>query len=136
MVYGGDSASSGRGRRRWRFCRSAGRAHARTKRADALHYGVEIMPGSVVDVRGDEPYWLVRTEDGTRWQARALLLATGVVEDLPVIEGLAGLWGRDVVACTYCHGWEARDKAVAVVGSGPRRGSTCSCCCASRRTWP
>ncbi|WP_433299287.1 NAD(P)/FAD-dependent oxidoreductase [Pseudonocardia sp. CA-142604] len=89
-------------------------------RADALRYGVEIVPGSVVDVRRHDPHWLVRTEDGARWHARALLLATGIVEDLPAIDGLASRWGRDVVACPYCHGWEARDKAVAVVGSGPR----------------
>jgi len=89
-------------------------------RADAVRYGVEIVPGTAVDVRRDEPYWLVHTEDGARRRTRALLLATGIVEDLPAIDGLAGLWGRDVVACPYCHGWEVRDKAVAVVGSGPR----------------
>lgn len=42
------------------------------------------------------------------------------MEDLPAVDGLAGLWGRDVVACPYCQGWEARDEAVAVVGPGPR----------------
>jgi hypothetical protein len=42
------------------------------------------------------------------------------MEDLPAIARLASLWGRDGVACPYCHGWEARDKAVAVLGSGPR----------------
>jgi thioredoxin reductase len=46
------------------------------------------------------------------------------MEDLPAIARLASLRGRDVVACPYCHGWEARDKAVAVLGSGPERGST------------
>lgn len=89
-------------------------------RADAARYGVEIVSGSVVDVRREEPCWVVRFEDGGQRRTRALLLATGIVEDLPDIDGLARPWGRDVVACPYCHGWEARDRAVAVVGSGPR----------------
>lgn len=89
-------------------------------RADAVRYGVEIVSGSVVDVRREEPCWVVHLEDGGQRRSRALLLATGIVEDLPPVDGLATLWGRDVVACPYCHGWEARDKAVAVVGSGPR----------------
>lgn len=88
-------------------------------RADAVRYGVEIVAGSVVDARREEPCWVVRTGERA-WRTRALLLATGVVEDLPAVDGLAGLWGRDVVACPYCHGWEARDSAIAVVGSGPR----------------
>jgi thioredoxin reductase len=50
----------------------------------------------------------------------SLVLATGVTEDLPDVPGLAALWGRDVVSCPYCHGWEAAGLPVAVVGSGPR----------------
>jgi thioredoxin reductase len=52
--------------------------------------------------------------------AGSLVLATGVTEDLPDVPGLAALWGRDVVSCPYCHGWEATGLPVAVVGSGPR----------------
>ncbi len=40
-------------------------------------------------------------------RARRVLLATGVVDDLPDIEGLQPLWGYSVFQCPYCHGWEA-----------------------------
>jgi thioredoxin reductase len=58
----------------------------------------------------------VTLADGTAAQARRLLLATGVTDHLPPIEGLADLWGRGVYHCPYCHGWEAREQQVAVLG--------------------
>src|SRR5690606_34029485 len=54
-------------------------------------------------------------------RARRVLLATGVVDELPPIEGLAALWGRAVLHCPYCHGWEVRDAPLAVLGAAPER---------------
>ncbi len=62
----------------------------------------------------------VRLADGSTRSARRLLLATGVADELPDIDGLADLWGRSVFHCPYCHGWEVRDQALAVIGSGAR----------------
>src|SRR5204863_9839043 len=39
---------------------------------------------------------------------------------LPGVEGVAELWGRHVFHCPYCHGWEVRDRAIAVYGGGDR----------------
>jgi thioredoxin reductase len=89
-------------------------------RQDVARYGVEIIPGEVVDAHRDDLGWVVRPDAGEALRTRAIVLATGVVEDLPAVAGLADLWGGDVVSCPYCHGWEARDKAVAVLGTGPR----------------
>ena len=58
----------------------------------------------------------VTLADNTTAQARRLLLATGVTDQLPDVPGLAGLWGRGVYHCPYCHGWEAREQKVAVLG--------------------
>jgi thioredoxin reductase len=52
-------------------------------------------------------------------EGRQLLLATGVVDDLPPIEGLASLWGRAVFHCPYCHGYETRGTRLAVLGGTP-----------------
>ncbi len=91
-------------------------------RSDARGYGAEIVTASVTAAHRADGRWLVRTETGTAdpLRARALVFATGVVEELPEVPGLADLWGGDVVSCPYCHGWEVRDQPVAVVGSGPR----------------
>ena len=57
-------------------------------------------------------------EKGERVSARKLLLATGVVDTLPDIEGVAALYGRSVFHCPYCDGWEMRDRPLAVYGRG------------------
>jgi thioredoxin reductase len=62
----------------------------------------------------------VTLADGTRERARRLLLATGVVDQLPTIDRLAGLWGRSVFNCPYCDGWEVRDQPLAVLGTDQR----------------
>jgi thioredoxin reductase len=54
--------------------------------------------------------------DGSREQARALILATGVVDLLPEVPGFRELWGTGVYHCPYCHGWELRDQPLAVYG--------------------
>ena len=53
-----------------------------------------------------------------RATARKLLLATGVVDTLPEIEGISEFYGRSVFHCPYCDGWEMRDQPLAVYGRG------------------
>src|SRR5665811_416207 len=52
-------------------------------------------------------------------RGRRLLLATGVVDELPPIDGMAELWGRGVFHCPYCHGYEVRGVQLAVLGGTP-----------------
>ncbi|MGV9562634.1 NAD(P)/FAD-dependent oxidoreductase [Streptomyces sp. NPDC003480] len=84
-------------------------------RAHARRYGARIAEVEVAEARRDRGRWRLGEVS-----ARSLVLATGVAEVLPPVRGLAELWGRVAVSCPYCHGWEARGKAIAVVGSGPR----------------
>ena len=51
--------------------------------------------------------------------ARRILVATGVTDGLPDIPGVRERWGRDLLHCPYCHGWEVRDQALGVLGSNP-----------------
>jgi thioredoxin reductase len=48
-----------------------------------------------------------------------MLIATGVSDELPDIEGVRERWGKDLLHCPYCHGWEVRDKPLGVLGSIP-----------------
>ncbi|TGE27646.1 NAD(P)/FAD-dependent oxidoreductase [Hymenobacter metallicola] len=50
--------------------------------------------------------------------ARKVLLATGVEDELPPIDGMRDLWGRGVLHCPYCHGWEVRNQPIAIYGRG------------------
>ena len=60
-------------------------------------------------------------DGGDGVEARRLLLATGLADTLPAIDGLAALWGRSAFHCPYCHGFEASGRRLAVLGAGPDR---------------
>jgi hypothetical protein len=47
------------------------------------------------------------------------LVTTGLVDELPEVPGVAERWGRDVLHCPYCHGWEVRDRCIGVLATGP-----------------
>jgi thioredoxin reductase len=57
---------------------------------------------------------------GTPVHTRKLLLATGLFDRLPPIRGIDRFFGTSVFQCPYCHGWEFRDRAIAVYGQGQR----------------
>lgn len=60
----------------------------------------------------------VKLSDGRRLRTRKLLVATGVVDAVPDIEGLPALYGRSVFHCPYCDGWEVRHEPLAIYGQG------------------
>ncbi|HEX4816102.1 MAG TPA: FAD-dependent oxidoreductase, partial [Nonomuraea sp.] len=91
-----------------------------TGREEVTGYGGEIVTGTVVAAeRLGTGRFLVKLEDGSAVEADRLLLTTGLVDELPAVPGLAGRWGRDVLHCPYCHGWEVRDQAIGVLATGP-----------------
>src|SRR5262245_30346197 len=60
----------------------------------------------------------VALADGARHTSRKLLIATGVVDNVPEIPGFRELYGRSVFHCPYCDGWEVRDQPLAIYGRG------------------
>jgi thioredoxin reductase len=59
--------------------------------------------------------FVVHTQDGREAQARRLLFATGIRDELPPIQGLAERWANGVLHCVYCHGYEIADQPVALI---------------------
>jgi len=55
--------------------------------------------------------------DNTKITSRKILLATGIEDILPNIKGMSHLWGKAVLNCPYCHGWEVKDQPIAVYGN-------------------
>jgi thioredoxin reductase len=93
-------------------------------RREVLGYGGSIVDGQVIGLErdpgeGTQAGFAVRLADGSKVSARRLLLASGLMDVLPAVPGVAERWGRDVVHCPYCHGWEVRDQALGILGSGP-----------------
>jgi len=87
-------------------------------RAEAERYGVRFRSGSVDATSRDGDRVRVET-GGATLVARALIVATGVRDELPDIPGLAERWGRTVLHCPFCHGWEVRDRRLAVLATSP-----------------
>ena len=88
-------------------------------RAEVRSYGGQVVTGEVVTAARDADGFRLTLADGGSVRARRLLVATGLVDELPDVPGLQERWGRDVVHCPYCHGWEVRDRAIAVLATGP-----------------
>ncbi|MGW6536967.1 NAD(P)/FAD-dependent oxidoreductase [Streptomyces sp. NPDC055051] len=84
-------------------------------RSELLAYGVEVRPGEVTAASREGDGFALTLADGTALTARRLVVATGLVDELPAIRGLAERWGRDVLHCPFCHGWEVRDRPLGVV---------------------
>jgi thioredoxin reductase len=63
-------------------------------------------------ISGERGRFHVRLEHDTVGARRALL-CTGMIDELPAIEGLAPLWGKSIFACPYCHAWEVQDQRFA-----------------------
>ncbi len=88
-------------------------------RSEVQRYAGIIMSGEVARATRNDDGFVVELTDGTAFRSRRILVTTGLVDELPDIPGVQERWGRDVLHCPYCHGWEVRDRAIGVLGSGP-----------------
>ncbi len=94
----------------------------RLGRAEVTGYGADIVAGRVADVRrtaDPAPRFEVGLADGDVLRARRLLVATGLRDELPDIPGVRERWGRDLLHCPYCHGYEVRSRPLGVIGGTP-----------------
>jgi thioredoxin reductase len=89
-------------------------------RAEVASYGGEVVTGTVTSAQPlNGAHFRVVLADGRAVLSRRLLVTTGLVDELPDVPGVVERWGRDVLHCPYCHGWEVRDQAIGVLASGP-----------------
>jgi thioredoxin reductase len=85
-------------------------------RLEVSSYGGTLIDDTVVGV---EPDFHVRLASGSSLRARRVLVATGLRDELPEVPGVRERWGRDLLHCPYCHGWEVRDRLLGVLGGSP-----------------
>jgi thioredoxin reductase len=90
-------------------------------RRDLKSYPSVVLAGvQVVDVIPVAEHFYVKLQGAVSVRARKLLLATGIVDELPAIPGIDTFFGTSVFACPYCHGWETRNSSIAVYGKGEK----------------
>ncbi len=90
----------------------------RLGRAEIIQYGAAVREGEVADAVYEDAGYTLTLGTGETLRVRVLVLAPGVVDELPEIEGLQEAWGLTVAHCPYCHGHELRDQPTAVLGRG------------------
>jgi thioredoxin reductase len=88
-------------------------------RDEVRGYGGTVVSGTVESAARDGGGFVVTLTGGSEVRARRLLVTTGLVDELPEVPGLRERWGREVVHCPYCHGYEVRDQAIGVLATGP-----------------
>ncbi|MBE3639248.1 NAD(P)/FAD-dependent oxidoreductase [Mangrovicoccus algicola] len=75
------------------------------------------IEAEAVSLDGTQDRFEVTLSDGTARRGRRVLMATGVSDLLPAIEGIGPRWGRSVFHCPYCHGYELDRGAIGVIAS-------------------
>jgi thioredoxin reductase len=88
----------------------------RVGREQLERYDVELRNAKVTDARRSETGFDITLDGGKHESCKKLLLATGVVDNIPPIKGIEDLYGRSVFHCPYCDGWELRDQPLGVYG--------------------
>ena len=92
----------------------------RIGRAEVTGYGGTVGDARAVAARAlPSGGFAVTTGDGAEVTGRRLLVTTGLVDELPEIDGLAAHWGGAVFGCPFCHAWEYRDTRIGVLSTGP-----------------
>lgn len=94
-------------------------------------YEIDYRCVTVTDAVAENGHFAITLSGGERVQARTLLIATGVRDNIPQIEGFERYYGCGVFHCPYCDGWERRDQPLAVYGAG-KNGAGLS---VSLKTW-
>jgi len=100
-------------------------------RRELPEYGIEFRRIGVTGAELDRDHCRVALADGGHEQARFLLIATGVIDDLPGIIGFEECYGRSIFHCPYCDGWECRERRLTAFG----RGSAAAGLALGLRTW-
>lgn len=87
------------------------------------HYPTaQIVEGHAVSADRDGSSFAVTLDNGDTHTANKLILATGLRDELPDIPGLAERWGKTVIHCPYCHGFELRNRKLGVLATSPLSG--------------
>jgi thioredoxin reductase len=87
-------------------------------RGELPSYGIEVRRIGVTGACWRTDRYAVSLNDGSQAEARYLLIATGVVDDLPGLPGFDDCYGRSIFHCPYCDGWEWSGRRIAAFGVG------------------
>lgn len=79
---------------------------------------VKRMEGFVMSAEKSNNEFVVHLRTGQTYVTRKLIFATGIIDQMPDIPGFSECWGKSVLHCPYCHGYEVREEATGILGNG------------------
>lgn len=79
---------------------------------------IQFYDGSVIKIIKSNERFQVETESGQNFNAKRLIIATGIRDILPDIPGFDKCWGISVLHCPYCHGYEVKYEKTGILGNG------------------
>lgn len=89
--------------------------------ADLQKYpNIKINRSRIVDIQKKEESFTLLTHEGDAFEAKKIILATGLQDILPEIEGIHNVYGKTLFSCPFCDGWELKDKALALIAENQR----------------
>ncbi|WCL56937.1 NAD(P)/FAD-dependent oxidoreductase [Bacillus safensis] len=89
--------------------------------ADLQKYpSIKIKRSRIVDIQKKEESFTLLTHEGDTFEAKKIILATGLQDILPEIEGIHDVYGKTLFSCPFCDGWELKDKALALIAEKQR----------------
>lgn len=93
----------------------------RIAREDLMNYpDITLENQRVTDIKKENDAFMVRAEDGRSFRSRKVLLATGLKDELPAIEGIHQFYGKTLFSCPFCDGWELRDRPLVLISEDNR----------------
>lgn len=90
------------------------------KKQLAIYETVEITDDFALSGLRFEGHFEIKTDKGKIYSSKCLIFASGIKDLLPVIEGFSDCWGKSVVHCPYCHGYELKNKKTGILANGER----------------
>ncbi|MBX9850236.1 MAG: NAD(P)/FAD-dependent oxidoreductase [Cytophagaceae bacterium] len=90
----------------------------RISKEQLQQYKVEFCPIEIVRAKAVDGTFEIEDQNGAIYYSKKLLIATGVVDEIPDLDGIEKLYGSSVFHCPYCDGFEVRVKPLAVYGHG------------------
>ncbi|MBP1989906.1 NAD(P)/FAD-dependent oxidoreductase [Paenibacillus eucommiae] len=84
-----------------------------------IYPSIEIKADTIVEIKQENSVFTLVTEKGHSFEAKKIILATGLKEVLPELDRVKEYYGKSLFNCPFCDGWELRDKALVVISGHP-----------------
>ncbi|OBW42683.1 Alkyl hydroperoxide reductase subunit F [Chryseobacterium sp. MOF25P] len=81
---------------------------------------VHLHKGKAIDAKKTENSFEITTEKGEKFHSKKLIIATGIVDEIPDLKGFKESWGISLIHCPYCHGYEYKGKKTAIIANGDK----------------